>query len=336
MKKAAELLCVLLLICLCVIPAYADAENEYVLFAVRAQGYTVVPEALDMTSVLTLEKGGKGRMTSDEDSMDITQWTLEGEAFSLTLADGSAADGVLQGNVIRLDLYGDGSIVLYYAAPGADTSAYSVLSVEEFIAQYAADQAAKLSDSRLYALSQGLDSASGLRLVYTVHQDYMDADQRYAVQGRGGLYYSLRVTRVSGLENTAAVLFRDSTAYNLDPEAKTALKVTTTSLKAVNEYALLMDDLYAAIVRNADRTDFTQEVRELNGKEYAVEVYPARADYESAYAFYFDGEGKLAYCEEQHPETAGIQLGTSAYTVETIDGAVEDALFELTGYTITE
>ena len=34
-----------------------------------------------------------------------------------------------------------------------------------------------------------------------------------------------------------------------------------------------------------------------------MEVYPARADYESAYAFYFDGEGRLAHCEEKHPET---------------------------------
>ena len=333
MKK---LLVLLLMLCLCVCAVHAEGGKEYTLFAVEAQGYTVVPEALGITSVLTLPGEGQGRMTFNEDSIAITRWTLEGETFFLEMADGSAAGGVFRDGVIQLDLYGNGAIVLDYAAPGADTSAYSVLSVEEFIAQRAADQAARIPASNLYALSQSLDSAAGLRLAYNVHQDYMDADQSYAVQGRGGLYYSLRVTRVSGLENKAAVLFREGTAYNLDPDAKTALKVTSTNIQAVNQDALLLDDLYSAIVGNAERTDFTVEKRAVDGTEYAVEVFPARADYESVYAFYFDGEGRLAYCEEKHPDTAGIQLGVSFYTVEAMDGAVEDALFELTGYTVTE
>lgn len=336
MKKIVVALCMLCMLCLCALGAGADAGNEYALFAVETQGYTVVPEVVAATSVLTLDAGGQGQMTFNGDSMAITRWTLEGENFSLEMADGGVAGGVWHDGVILLDLYGDGQIVLYYAAPGADTSAYPVLTQEEFLVQYAADQAASVPSSQLYALSQRMTSATGLHLVYTVQQDYMNAEQDFEVQGRGGLYYSLRMTRVSGLENTAAVLFRDSTAYNLDPNAKTALKVTSTSMKAVNEDALLMDNLYAAIVRNADRTDFTQEARELNGKEYVAELYPARADYESAYAFYFEGDGRLAYCEEQHPETAGLQLGTSFYTVSAIDGNVDDALFELTGYTVTE
>ena len=336
MKKTAVMLCLLLALCLCVLGANADAENEYTLFAVKNEGYIVVSDTMNLTSVLTLDANGQGLMTFDKDSMAVTRWTVEEETFSLEMADGGVAGGVYRDGVIQLDLYGNGEMILYYAAPGADTSAYPALTLEEFYAQYAADQAAKMPASNLYALSQGLNSAAGLRLAYTVHQDYMNADQRYAVQGRGGLYYSLRTTRVPGLENTAAVLFRDGTAYNLDPGANTALKVTSTNINAVNQDALLLDDLYAAIVRNADRTDFTRETRAVDGKEYAVEVYPARADYESAYAFYFDGEGRLAHCEEKHPETAGIQLGASFYTVEAMDGAVEDALFELTGYTITE
>ena len=336
MKKLFLFLCALLMICQCAVAANAEAANEYTVFAVKYGGYTVVPDAIGLTSALTLGADQQGKMDFAGDSMDITKWTLEGEAFSLEMADGSTASGILRNGALELDLYGDGSLLLYYAAPGADLSGYTVMSAEEFFEQYAADQAAKAPSSSLYAFSRSLDSAAGLHLVYSAHQDYMDADQDYDVQGRGGMYYSRRTTRVSGLESTSVTLFRDGTAYNLDPDKKTGIKVTSTSVQAVNEDALIMDDLYSAVVRNAERTDFTQETREVDGKEYAAEVFPARAEYESAYTFCFDGEGMLAYCEEVHPDVGEIHVGASFYTLKAIDGAVDDALFELGGYTITE
>lgn len=334
MKKRFLFLCLIVAVCLCALGAAAEGVGGYELFAVSMQGYTMVPEALGMTSAIGLTEDGHGFITMNDESTDIASWTLEGETFSLLLTDGSSSGGVLRNGVVELDLNGDGEIILYYATPEADTSAYAVLSVEEFWAQYAADQAASLPDSRLYALARGMDSSAGVRLVYSVHQDYMDADQRYTVQGRGAMSYSRRVTSALGVEGGLTELFLDGTAYHLDSEAGTAKKVTSVEPGIIQD-ALMMNSLYSAILQNAARTDYTEETREVDGRSYAVEVYPAPNEYQAACAFYFDEAGRLAYCEEKHPDSA-VQLGTSFYTVEAIDGEVDDALFSLEGYTVTE
>ena len=335
MKKSLILACIL---CLCLVLPLAGAQSneEYALFAIKYNESMVQSEALGMTSAIAMTADGHGFMSLDDETMDISQWTLEGETFSIILADGGTAGGILHNGILELDLYGNGEMILYYALPDADRSAYPAMTYDEFMAQYATDQAASIPDSRLYALSQGMDIQAGVHMVYSVHHDYMNADQDYDVQGRGGMYYSLRTTQVAGKQNAAAVLFRDGTAYNLSPESATGLKVTSTSMQSVNEDALLMDTLYRAIRNNADRTDFIRENREISGIAYDVEVFPAPDEYQSDFAFYFDGDGRLVYCEETHSTSSSIQMGISFYLIHIIDGNLNDALFELTGYTITE
>ena len=334
MKLYMILLCILLMCC-GAMGAHAESEQEYALFAVRNGNYLVQAVALDMRSIITLTAGGHGSVTFDEDNMEIAEWALDGEALSLILADGNAVTGLLSGGILQLDLYGTGEMILCYALPGADTSAFPAMSYDEFMAQYAADQAAP--DSRLHALSQNLDTGTGVHMIYTVFHEYIGTEEVYTVQGRGGLYYSLRVIPMADAEgHSTAVLFRDGVAYSLSPKKGTATKVTSAGSDAISQDALMMDTLYAAIRENAGRTDFTRETREMDGQTLEAEIFPARNAYQSTYVFSFDRDGRLVTCEEIHPESAGIRLGTSVYTIRVMDANVDDTLFELTGYTVSE
>ena len=111
-------------------------EGTYEMFAVENEGDLVYSGDLEMASTITLAAGGTGHMTSDEDAMDIAVWTAEGERISITMADGGTADGKLLNGVIELDLYGDGSMILYFAQEGADLSGYAPMTLEEYRAKH--------------------------------------------------------------------------------------------------------------------------------------------------------------------------------------------------------
>lgn len=106
-------------------------EGTYTLFAVLNEGFTVESSELQMESDILLEEGGTGSMFFDGDSMDISQWVLDGDTISLTMSDGGQADAKLHDGILDLDLYGDGSMVLYYAQDGADISGYEYTTLEE-------------------------------------------------------------------------------------------------------------------------------------------------------------------------------------------------------------
>ena len=106
-------------------------EGTYTLFAVLNEGFTVESGELQMESDILLEEGGTGSMSFDGDSMDISQWVLDGDTVSLTMSDGGQADAKLHDGILDLDLYGDGSMVLYYAQDGADISGYEYTTLEE-------------------------------------------------------------------------------------------------------------------------------------------------------------------------------------------------------------
>ena len=106
-------------------------EGTYTLFAVLNEGFTVESGELQMESDILLEEGGTGSMFFDGDSMDISQWVLDGDTVSLTMSDGGQADAKLHDGILDLDLYGDGSMVLYYAQDGADISGYEYTTLEE-------------------------------------------------------------------------------------------------------------------------------------------------------------------------------------------------------------
>ena len=292
--------------------AYGIVEGDYTLFAAGFAGQIQESSELGTGSVLTLEKGGKGSLSFDEESMEITAWTLEGDTISLALADGSTATGELlkEYGVIELDA----GYVYYYGQAGADQDA--VLR----------------PDTKLFALYDSIDAKAGAHLQYSVHTDYMDSTSRFDVHVRDGVYYSSRTTEVSGYEDTKVTFFRDGTAYLLDPAQMTLSVATTTASSLVRDNVLMMDQLYSAIFSHARGTDFTEETRELDGVTCQVYVYPA-TDYQAEASFWFDEEGNLVRYEEGAPviETT-IELGESVYTVGGIDTAVDESLFDISGY----
>jgi len=154
------------------------------------------------------------------------------------------------------------------------------------------------------------------------------------VHGKDGVYYSRRTTQVSGFENTMVTFFRDGTAYNLYPKDMTGLIATTTNSSYIRENVMLMDHLFSDIHSYAQRKDYTTEKRELDGVSYTVELFPATGSTAEA-AFYFNADGKLAFCFEGAPviKTAA-EIGETVYTVHAIDEAVNEALFDISGYTI--
>ena len=327
MKKTVWSL--LLILALCLGCAQAEAlppEGEYTVFAVEVEGYLVQSDTMGLASVLRLDAGGTGYMTFNKDGMDITQWSAEGAALSITMADGGSAGATLDQGVLALDLYGDGSMVFYFALPQADLSAYHPMTLAEVQAQF---QAANTPTSQLYGLFLTLDTDAGVHLRYDVDLEYMNAHQSYDVHSKGGVYYSYRTSRVGSLEGGSVTFFKDGAAYNLDPEKHTGTLVTTTSSSVITENVLRMDRFYAAISANASKTAYQQETREVDGVAYAVEVFPAQNEYESDAAFYFDEAGNLRFYQEINPT-----LGESFYTLLALDGAVDEGLFDLSGYAI--
>lgn len=328
MKKKIRSLLLVLALCLCC-AAHAEAlpaAGEYALFGVETEGYLVQPEVIGATSSLRLDADGTGLIILNGNSMEMTRWTVEGSTLSAALADGSGVACALENGVLKMDIYGNGAILLYYGHAQADLSAWHPLSEEEFFAQYTADHT---PSSRLYALWLGLVTDAGVHLRYDVRLDYVNAGQSYDVHGKDGIYYSQRASRVSGLEGGSVTFFRDGAAYNLNPETRTGVLVTTTSSSLIANNVMQMDRLYAAISANAQRMDFFQEPREVDGVTYAVEVFPAESEYQSDAAFYFDETGNLRYCQEINPT-----IGESFYTLLALDGAVDESLFDVSGYTI--
>ena len=307
------------------VPAELPVEGEYELFAVEYEGALVYSADLGVSSTLTLADGGTGRMTSDNETMDITVWTLEGEALTITLADGDSAGGKLHGGVIELDIYGTGYMIFFYAKEGADLSGYAPMTMEEYQSK---------PESLLYALWAGLDLNAGIHLNYDMHTDYMDADQSYDVHGKDGVYYSRRTTRVSGFENTVVTFFRDGTAYNLYPDDMTGIIATTTTSSYIAENIMLMDHLLSDIRGYALRKDYTTQTQEIEGVSYTVELFP-ETDSTAQAAFYFRDDGRLVYCLKGAPVVETVaEIGETVYTVYTIDDAVNEALFDISGYTI--
>jgi hypothetical protein len=189
-------------------------------------------------------------------------------------------------------------------------------------------------DSMLYALYSGLDTRAGIHLNYDMHTDYLDADMSYDVHGKDGVYYSLRTTLVSGFENSLVTFFRDGTAYNLYPDDMTGIVATTTTSSYIMDNIMLMDHLLSDLHSYGQRKDYTQETRDLDGVSYTVELFPERGNTPEA-AFYFKDDGQLAFCFKGAPvvETA-VEIGETAYTIHTIDQAVNEDLFDISGYTI--
>jgi len=307
-------------------------EGEYKIFAVQYEGYLIHAAEMEIDSVLTLGADSKGSMTMGEDSMDIASWTLDGSKCTITMEDESSTDATVEDGVLILDLYGDESMVLYYAQEDADISMFSPMTADEVRAA----MEGRILESKLGTFWSQLDSADAVHLSYDMHTEYMDATQSIDSYSKGGMFYTYKLTKVSGYENASVVVFRDNTAYNLDPEKKTGVIATTVSSSYFSDNIERMDSLYSDIWTYAHETDCTEETREKDGVTYDVEYFPA-GEYTAECAFYFDENGQLVYVEKGAPVIEGLQdIGTSTYTIKAIDNEVDEALFDISGYEITE
>ena len=307
-------------------------DGEYKIFAVEYEGYLIHAAEMELESVLTLGADSKGKLTMGEDSMAIASWTLDGSKCTITMEDESSADATVEDGVLILDLYGDESMVLYYAQEEADISMFSPMTADEVRAA----MEGRILESKLGTFWSQLDAADAIHLSYDMHTEYMDATQSIDSYSKGGMYYSYKLTKVSGYENASVVVFRDDTAYNLDPEKKTGVIATTVSSSYFSDNIERMDSLYSDIWTYAHETDCTEETREKDGVTYDVEYFPA-GEYTAECAFYFDENGQLVYVEKGAPVIEGLQdIGKSTYTIKTIDNEVDEALFDISGYEITE
>ena len=276
--------------------AFADlvlgkTEGVYSMFAMGFGGQVKGVSEQEGSSVLTLNEGGTGSFSFDEDTMDISSWTVDGNAVTVTLTDGSSSAGVIhrEHGVIEMDISG---YTVYYGREGADTEAYLTPT------------------SRLSALYNSIDALAGAHLSYRLHTDFMDANSVYDVHAKDGAYYSAATVQASGFENTTATFYKDGTVYSLNLGSMTVLS-------------------------RAVRSDFTTETREVDGVTYTVDIYPA-GSYEAEGAFYFDDAGNLVrYVEGPPVIETGIDIGESVYTIESIDTAVNEALFDISGYQIS-
>ena len=310
--------------------AELPVEGEYTLFGVQNDGYLVAAAELEAASELKLAADGTGSMTMGEDTMEIKSWTEETGVVTITMTDDSTAMAEAHDGILELDIYGDESMFLYYAKAEADISSYKLMTAEELQAAYAET----VPDTRVHALWERLDTGAGVHLQYDLHVDYQDADQTYDVHGKDGRYYSYRRTAVKDLVGEHVTLVLDDKVYSLDPKDKTGVIATTITFTV--EDIMMMDSLYSDIRTYALRAECTEETREVEGVSYTVEVFPA-TEYTPEAAFYFDADGGLAYYLEGPPviETT-VELGESFYTVHAIDAAVDETLFDVSGYTVAE
>ena len=177
-----------------------------------------------------------------------------------------------------------------------------------------------------------IDAASGAHLDYEYHSDYMDSVSVFDVHARGAEYFSRHVTKVGGSEQLNATCYKDNTAYVLYPDEMRGNVATTLSSNVIADKVLMLDELYKTISQAAKRTDYTMEERTLEDGSFTVQLYPAGEIYGSV-AFYFDDAGRLVHVLADASPIAP-QLGETFYTIRAIDAAVDDSLFDLSGYTI--
>jgi len=312
-----------------------SVDGEYKLFGVYAEGFTVNAAEMEMSSVLKLEKGGTGSMSMDTDEMAVSKWEDSDGTVTITMEDESSAEAKFHDGILEMDIFGTGDMIMYYAQEEADISGYELLTLEQVLEKRAEAEAGKKAvDSKVGALWQTLDTKSGVHMNYSRTIAKMNAEQKFDVQGRDGVYYSSRTSKTGSLEGTTITFFEDGKLYNLDPGKKTGVIATTTSSDIVSKDVMRLDDLYKAIGTSAESAEFTEETREIDGTTYAAEVFPA-GDYTPEGAFCFNDSGELVYyIEGTTPAKKGIDNGEIVYKINAIDTKIDEELFDISGYKI--
>lgn len=287
-------------------------EGDYVLIAIESQGSVIDAAMMGASGTLSMSEGGAGSLIAGPNASDIS-WSLDGETLSVTTPEGETVSGTLRGGVLALEV--DTDYVMYFALPGSDLSAV-------------------LPGSRLQAYLKELDVSGPLHLRYSRHVDYADSTQIYDVHMLQDVYYSSCTTQVSGYESTTVTFFRDGKVYNLYPDKMSGTLASTVSLSAIGGAVAYLDALYGALFTRAMQKDCSEETREVDGVSYTVEVFPAVGNYQGEAAVYYNEAGQPVYVQELPASGVSVDIGETFYTIDAIDTSVDEALFDISGYTI--
>ena len=319
-RTLAILLTMVLLLALCPAGTLAaeGAAGKYTIFTIDMMGTQTDPAVLGLEGYLALYEDGTGKFVVDGDEQTLASWSIDGKTITASDGVGSTETLTLENGVIEMDL--GGGVYLYLAREGVDLKDFRPWDHS--------------TGSRTAAIYKGVDAKKGAHLDYEFHADYMDSTSILDVHAKDGMYYSGRVTKAGGYEQPSATLYRDGKAYNLYPDEKRGTVALSYSSSLLTENILLMDELFKEIYECAFRKDFTEEKRELEGVQYTAEVFPAQ-DYSAEAVFFYDDAGRLVHVLVG-PPVYMPDFGETFYTVRSIDDKVDETLFDLSGYTITE
>lgn len=344
MKKRRRFLSAVLVLMLfaglaagCVIVSADDfpVEGEYTLFGVQNGEIMGSTENQEMSSVLILEAGGAGSITMGENSMLVSEWNEADGVVTIKMEDGSTVEAACKNGILELDIYGDSSVLFFYAQQGADTSSYTMVTWAELM-EAMTNTGEFSADSKVAKLRESLDLEAGVHLAYVCKPGYLDSVQECDVHGKGEIFYSKKKVQISDIESTSITFFKDGKVYALNPDKMTGMVATELDASFINGNLLRLDPLYAAIWLKGMETEYTEGTKEIDGTTYDTEVFAA-TEYEPEVTFCFDADGKLAYYLQGPPvvETQ-FEIGEAEYKIETIDSKVDETLFDISAYTIEE
>ena len=304
-----------LLISLCLLGAAAP-QGDYRLFTLEIMGEQKPPESMGLEGKLSLNQDGTGVFSMYGTDEPVVKWEVKDGVLVLYNDAGVPMEARIDKDVIEMEM--SAGFYLYFAREGMDTADFKI--------------SVHAPDTKLYQSFRSIDTEKGAHLSYEYHSDYMDSTSIFDVHAKGDKLFSLRTTKVSGYEQRSATAYVDGTSYMLYPDEMKGSAVMSVPLSMLMDNVLMLDDCYKTIFQSAMRSDCTEETREVDGVSYSVEVFPAQ-DYTPETAYYFDGDGKLVHILSGAPVLMP-DLGETFYTIHGVDTAVDESLFDLSGYAI--
>lgn len=281
-------------------------EGDYEIFAAGLVGQIRRSDDYYIQACLSLYADGTGKLVSENTysgkgfSVDLT-WTLTRGELEVAAPSGDAVGGWLRDGVAVLEI--EPGFWEYFAVEGAETGSY-------------------FPDSRLSGYMETLDPESGIHLSYTWRSISFD------VHCKSDTYYSLSTEPKNGFLARSVTFIRDGEVYDLNPFDMTGYHTQSGWSGTISA-----DRLYRGLQDCSYRTEFREETREYDGASYTVEVFPAPSEEYAEIAVYYNDAGQPAVYRE-YTFTGTTITNVETYVILSIDDAVDESLFDISGYKI--
>ena len=217
------------------------------------------------------------------------------------------------------------------SAGSSSTAASSGSASASAFESASASSSAAAQGSQVKALWSTIDSKGGVHMAYGETNESMGSEATVDAQAKDSSYYSKETITVKGYTDTKITAMIDGVAMNLDADAKTGTVATTTTSQVAKD-PMLMDNVYKALWTCAQQSPSSTEKGEMDGVAYTVETY--KQQYTADDMFYFDDEGNLAYYVQGSMKSGSTEIGETVYKINAIDAAVDESLFDVSGYAI--